>query len=163
MPRKLPQAAAVNADALLSLDNQFCFALHSLSRLVIRAYRPVLSELDLTYSQYLVMLVLWEWARTQHPRPTVGELGQRLDLDSGTLTPLLRRLEQKGLLVRERSTHDERELFVRITAAGRALKSLACRVPLSLLEDSVIPLEEMTELRDRLKQLHTAMLERGAA
>jgi DNA-binding MarR family transcriptional regulator len=157
------QAGHVDADALLSLDNQFCFALHSLSRLVVRAYRPVLSELDLTYSQYLVMLVLWEWDRARNPRPTVGELGQRLDLDSGTLTPLLRRLEQKGLLRRERSQEDERELFVRVSAEGRALKSLACRVPLSLIEHSVMPLEEMTKLRDQLKQLHATMLERGAA
>jgi DNA-binding MarR family transcriptional regulator len=165
MPRRqLGSAAAVDTDALLALDNQFCFALHSASRLVVRAYRPALEELDLTYSQYLVMLVLWEWSRTREPHPSVSELGARLDLDSGTLTPLLRRLEQKGLLVRERSSADERELFVRLTPAGQAMKQKARKVPLSLLQQSVIPLDEMLKLRDQLKRLRAAMLEaQGAA
>lgn len=159
MPRRQP-ATAVDTDALLALDNQFCFALHAASRLVVRAYRPALDELDLTYSQYLVMLVLWEWTRTCHPHPSVSELGARLDLDSGTLTPLLRRLEQKGLLVRERSSEDERELFVRLTPDGLAMKQRARKVPLSLMQHSVIPLQEMLELRDRLKQLRAAMFSR---
>jgi DNA-binding MarR family transcriptional regulator len=154
----------MNTDALLDLDNQFCFALHSASRLVVRAYRPALSELDITYPQYLVMLVLWEWARTCQPRPTVSALGLRLDLDSGTLTPLLRRLEQKGLLVRERSTADERELFVRLTSAGQAMKQDARKVPLSLLQHSVLPMPEILKLREQLKRLRSAMLQaQGAA
>ncbi len=145
-------------DALLQLDNQFCFALHSAARLVVRAYRPVLQELDLTYPQYLVLLVLWEWERVKHSRPSVSALGERLDLDSGTLTPLLRRLERKGLLVRERSASDERELFVRLTAAGTALKQPACKVPVSLIEHSPLPLAEIAALRDQLKRVREALL-----
>lgn len=149
--------SAAQVDALLALDNQFCFALHSAARLVVRAYRPVLRELDLTYPQYLVLLVLWEWAREAHPRPTVKELGERLDLDSGTLTPLLRRLESKGLLTRERSANDERELLVHLTREGKALKQEACKVPLSLIEHSPIPLQEILGLRDQLKRVRAAL------
>lgn len=165
MPRKQSSnttLSTVSTDVLLDLDNQFCFALQSAARLVVRSYRPLLDELDITYSQYLVMLVLWKWARTRHPRPTVGELGTCLDLDSGTLTPLLRRLEQKGLLVRTRSTEDERELFVHLTPEGQAMKQRARKVPLSLMQHSVMPLREMLKLRDQLKQLRTALNQRAA-
>ena len=144
-------------DALLALDNQFCFALHAASRVVVRAYRPMLRELDLTYSQYLVLLVLWEWARDKHPRPSVRELGERLDLDSGTLTPLLKRLESKGLIKRERSTEDERELLVHVSARGKALKQQACQVPLSLIKSSPISLPEILALRDQLKRVRAAL------
>jgi DNA-binding MarR family transcriptional regulator len=92
------------ADELLELDNQICFALHSTARQLVRAYRPALDALDLTHSQYLVMLVLWAWARDQEPKPTVKALGERLLLDSGTLTPLLKRLESRRLITRTRST-----------------------------------------------------------
>lgn len=160
-PKNAIDPAAI--DALLSLDNQFCFALHSATRSVIRAYRPVLQELDLTYPQYLVLLVLWEWDRVEHPRPTVRELGERLDLDSGTLTPLLRRLEAKGLIVRRRSVSDERELFVRVTRTGAAMKLKACSVPLSLMQQSPIPLAEIVSLRDQLKRLRAAILPRDEA
>jgi len=166
MPRRQPSSAAaltaVSTDTLLDLDNQFCFALHSASRLVVRSYRPALEELDITYSQYLVMLVLWKWSRTRHPRPTVSELGSCLDLDSGTLTPLLRRLEQKGLLTRERSNDDERELLVRLTSTGQAMKQRARKVPLSLLQHSVMPLQEIMKLRDQLKQLRAVLSRRAA-
>ena len=148
---------AKTVDALLSLDNQFCFALHAASRLVVRAYRPVLRDLDLTYSQYLVLLVLWEWERTREPRPTVHQLGERLDLDSGTLTPLLRRLEQKGLLARERSSVDGRELFVRASRAGRALKKRARDVPIALICSSPLPAEDMVALRDQLQRMRQVM------
>ena len=144
-------------DALLSLDNQFCFALHSASRLVVRSYRPLLRELDLTYPQYLVLLVLWEWERTREPRPTVHELGERLDLDSGTLTPLLKRLEAKRLIVRERSRSDERELFVRVTPQGAAMKHEACKVPLTLMQQSPLPLAEIVSLRDQLKRVREGL------
>jgi MarR family transcriptional regulator, organic hydroperoxide resistance regulator len=153
MAPKNPVVDAATLDALLSLDNQFCFALHAASRLVVRAYRPVLRELDLTYPQYLVLLVLWEWDRAKEARPTVRELGERLDLDSGTLTPLLRRLEAKRLIVRERSASDERELFVRVTPAGAAMKHKACKVPLSMIQNSPIPLTEIVSLRDQLKRV----------
>jgi DNA-binding MarR family transcriptional regulator len=140
-------------EQLLALDNQFCFALHAAARRVVRAYRPVLEELELTYPQYLVLLVLWQWDHENKEHPTLRALGERLDLDSGTLTPLLRRLEQKQLIVRERSNDDERELFVRVTARGRALKQRARTVPLSLIEQCPIPLEEILALRDQLKRL----------
>jgi DNA-binding MarR family transcriptional regulator len=117
----------------------------------------LLDELDLTYPQYLVLLVLWAWDREQHPRPTVTALGERLDLDSGTLTPLLRRLEQKGLITRERASGDERELLVRVSRSGRLLKRRARKVPLSLLERSSIPLQELIELRERLKTLRSSL------
>src|SRR5262245_4769977 len=148
-----PPIDPATADLLLALDNQFCFALHAASRVVVRAYRPLLRELDLTYSQYLVLLVLWEWAKQKHPRPTLHELGERLDLDSGTLTPLLKRLETKGLITRERSDDDERELLVHVTKAGLKLKQQACQVPLTLIQNSPIALPEIEALRDQLKRV----------
>jgi MarR family transcriptional regulator, organic hydroperoxide resistance regulator len=150
-------SAQLASDAILELDNQFCFALHAASRRVVRSYRPALSELDLTYPQYLVMLVLWQWHRERCAHPTVSALGERLDLDSGTLTPLLRRLEHKGLLARERAGEDERELFVRLTRSGRALKLKARKVPLSLLQRAPLPLAEIVGLRDQLKRLRAAL------
>jgi DNA-binding MarR family transcriptional regulator len=156
MARK-PKVDAATVDALLALDNQFCFALHAASRAVVRAYRPMLRELDLTYSQYLVLLVLWEWARERQPQPTLHALGQRLELDSGTLTPLLKRLEAKGLITRVRSDYDERELHVRVTAAGQALKQEACQVPLTLIQSSPVSLPEILALRDQLKRVRAAL------
>lgn len=156
MAPKIQVAPAV-ADLLLALDNQFCFALHAATRAVVRTYRPLLRELDLTYPQYLVLLVLWEWERQNHPHPTVRELGERLDLDSGTLTPLLRRLESKGIITRERSNQDERELLVRVTAEGLTLKQQACQVPLSLMQKSPIPLHEVVALRDQLNRVRNAL------
>ncbi len=108
----------------LDLDRQLCFSLYRASRAVTRAYRPVLTELGLTYPQYLVMLVLWE---TEGPLG-VGEVGERLGLDSGTLTPLLRRMEQAGLLTRSRG-EDERRRLIALTAQGRSLEDRAARVP----------------------------------
>jgi DNA-binding MarR family transcriptional regulator len=138
---------------LLELDNQLCFALHAATRQVLRAYRPVLAELGLTYSQYLVMLVLWAWDRENRARPTVSALGERLALDSGTLTPLLKRLESRHLIKRTRSSEDERELSLQLTAAGRKLEKPACKVPISLLSQSSWSLPEMLGLRDQLKRL----------
>jgi MarR family transcriptional regulator, organic hydroperoxide resistance regulator len=149
--------AASSTDALLELDNQFCFALHAATRRVVRSYAPLLNELDLTYPQYLVLLVLWAWDRERHPRPTVTALGERLDLDSGTLTPLLKRLEQKGLLTRERASCDERELLVRVSRDGRALKRRARKIPLEMLRRSSLPVCELVELRERLKALRSGL------
>lgn len=142
---------------LLELDNQLCFALHATTRRVIRAYQQALEELDLTYPQYLVMLVLWGWEKKRVAQPTVTAMGARLDLDSGTLTPLLRRLEQKGLLVRERSPDDARALFVRTTPAGRALRQRAARVPVALLARSPLPVQELVALRNQLQRLRAAL------
>lgn len=103
---------------LLLLDNQLCFALYSASNAIVRAYRPLLEQLDLTYPQYLVMLVLW-----QQDGVSVKQLGEQLFLDSGTLTPLLKRLDVKGLVRRERSEQDERIRVLTLTEQGKALKT----------------------------------------
>lgn len=108
----------------LRLDRQLCFPLYACSREVIKRYKPLLDEIDLTYTQYITMMVMWEVKET-----TVKELGQRLYLDSGTLTPLLKKMEQKGLITRERSTQDERSLKVTVTEAGEALKDKAVTIP----------------------------------
>lgn len=111
----------------LQLDNQICFALYSAANALIRAYRPWLEALDLTYPQYLVMLVLW-----QADGVSVKHLGDQLHLDSGTLTPLLKRLEAKGLVRRGRSQADERVRVLTLTDGGQALRAEAERIPLEL-------------------------------
>ena len=108
----------------LRLCNQLCFPLYAASREIVSRYKPVLDELGLTYTQYIVLLVLWE-----HGTVSVKELGQKLYLDSGTLTPVLKKLEQKGLLDRRRDTADERVLNVTVTEAGLALRERALSVP----------------------------------
>lgn len=143
-------------DGVLDLDNQFCFALYAASRHVVRAYTEALKELDLTYPQYLVMLVLWEWSRDGYERPTVKALGERLDLDSGTLTPLLRRLQAKGVIERQRTSADEREVFLRVTPAGAKLKRRARQVPLNMLKQSPISVARIAKLRDQLKVFRPA-------
>ena len=118
----------------LKLNNQLCFPLYACSREIIRRYKPFLDELDLTYTQYIVMLVLWE-----HRLVTVKELGECLYLDSGTLTPLLKKMEAKGLISRARSARDERNLIVTMTAEGEALKERAIKVPALMAQ--CLPLE----------------------
>lgn len=109
----------------LSLDNQLCFSLYRASRAVTRAYQPLLNDLGLTYPQYITMLALWE-----HDRPRgMHELVRELGLDSGTLTPVCRRLEQAGLLTRQRDTVDERRLIITLTDQGRALRTQAAEIP----------------------------------
>lgn len=109
----------------LSLDNQLCFSLYRASRAVTRAYQPLLKELGLTYPQYITMLALWE-----HDRPRgMHELVRDLRLDSGTLTPVCRRLEQAGLLTRQRDTADERRLIITLTDKGSALREQAAEIP----------------------------------
>jgi DNA-binding MarR family transcriptional regulator len=145
------------ASTLLALDNQVCFAIHAAARSIQRSYQPLLGELSLTYPQYLVMLVLWEWEQAREERPTVRALGERLDLDSGTLTPLLRRLEQKRLITRARSSDDARELFVRVTRSGSALKQRAATVPMKMLTCSPLPVPELITLREQLKRLRAGL------
>ena len=111
----------------LSLDNQLCFALYACSREVTRLYAPLLAELDLTYTQYIAMMALWESAPM-----SVKELGGRLKLDSGTLTPMLKKMEAKGLVNRRRDSEDERRLVVSLTDKGRDLREAALRVPLEM-------------------------------
>jgi DNA-binding MarR family transcriptional regulator len=136
----------VEVDPLLRLDRQLCFALYRASRAVVQAYQPLLAALEVTYPQYLVLLVLWE-----EDGVPVKALGQRLDLDSGTLTPLLRRLEARGLVTRTRGADDGREVLVGLTAAGRRLHAKARRVPPRLLEKSCLTAPEASRLR---KELH---------
>jgi MarR family transcriptional regulator, organic hydroperoxide resistance regulator len=130
------------------LDEQLCFALYAASRRMTAAYRPLLEPLDLTYPQYLVMLVLWE-----RDGLTVRELGTRLQLDSGTLTPLLKRLEQTGLLQRRRRQSDEREVEITLTDAGHKLYERAAEVPRCLAERLCMSVDAFVRLRDELKSL----------
>jgi DNA-binding MarR family transcriptional regulator len=132
----------------LLLDQQLCFALYAASRAVTAAYRPLLEELGLTYPQYLTMLVLWE-----QDGVTVRELGRRLQLDSGTLTPLLKRLQQSGLVSRERRRSDEREVEIRLTPEGRSLRARAGDIPACLAARLRLGPDDMRRLRDELKQL----------
>ncbi|MCM1540257.1 MAG: MarR family transcriptional regulator [Blautia sp.] len=111
----------------LKLENQLCFPLYACSKEVIRRYKPYLDKLDLTYTQYIAMMVMWEKKEV-----TVKELGECLYLDSGTLTPLLKKLEEKKYITRKRSQKDERSLIVSVTREGEALKEQAVRIPASL-------------------------------
>jgi DNA-binding MarR family transcriptional regulator len=134
------------------LDRQVCFALYSASRAATAVYRPVLDELGLTYPQYLVMLVLWE----SEPRG-VKELGEELGLDSGTLSPLLKRLEALGLVERRRSGEDERRVAVQLTPAGRALSAKATGIPQHLADAAGLSANELEQLRDTLDRLTRAL------
>ncbi len=139
-------------DALLALDSQVCFALYAANRAVTARYRPLLAELDLTYPQYLVMLVLWE-AAARSETLRVSAIGDRLRLDSGTLTPLLRRLEQRGLVDRCRSKEDERVVTIALTLAGESLRERAREVPSRLLCELGVDSSQAGSLRDALRQL----------
>jgi DNA-binding MarR family transcriptional regulator len=121
----------------LKLEDQLCFPLYAASREVIKLYKPFLDELDLTYTQYLAMLLLWE-----HKTMTVKEMGDRLFLDSGTLTPLLKKLEAKGMITRARSTKDERNLNITATKAGKALHDKALHIPVEMGKYNPLSLEE---------------------
>ncbi|QJI36522.1 MULTISPECIES: MarR family winged helix-turn-helix transcriptional regulator [unclassified Pseudomonas] len=140
-------------DLSLALDDQLCFKLYAASRAVTRAYKPMLDRLGLTYPQYLVMLVLWEWQAAALPQPTVKALGERLLLDSGTLTPLLKRLEQLALVRRQRSTLDEREVHLSLTDEGRHLRDQVQPLKAQLLCDSGVDLNQADALRDGLDEL----------
>ncbi|WP_047288209.1 MULTISPECIES: MarR family transcriptional regulator [Pseudomonas] len=137
----------------LKLDSQLCFKLYAASRAVVRGYKPMLDRLGLTYPQYLVMLVLWEWQATPPVLPTVKALGERLSLDSGTLTPLLKRLEQLQLVQRQRSGRDEREVHLSLSDRGLALREQVPPLKAALLCDSGIDLDNLDQLRDGLDQL----------
>lgn len=136
------------SDEVLKLDNQLCFPLYAAARLVTQAYRPHLDALGLTYAQYLVLLVLWE-----HDGQTVSEIGERLLLDSGTLTPVLKRLARAGLVRRSRRASDERLVENRLTPAGRRLERRAAKVPLALLCEVGLDLDETARIRDTVRGL----------
>lgn len=137
----------MNYDAL-KLDNQLCFALYACSKEVTKAYKPLLDKLGLTYTQYITLLVLWE-----QDNLTVKELGEKLHLDSGTLTPLLKKLEQMKLLQRIRDTKDERNVYVSLTKLGDDLKLKAVEIPSSMLCSTGLSYEEAVKLREQLKLL----------
>ena len=141
----------------LELDRQLCFALYTASRAVVRAYAPLLEDAGLTYPQYVTMLVLWE--DPDQPR-SIGELGERLHLDSGTLTPLLKRLASMGYLTRSRDAEDERRVLVRLTAEGVALRDRLAAVPESFLACLGMDVPDASALRDQLTAL-AASLEAG--
>lgn len=139
----------------LELDRQLCFALYAASRAVVRAYAPLLDPVGITYPQYVTLLVLWEESDRAH---TVGEIGSRLHLDSGTLTPLLKRLETLGYVKRERDPADERRVLVELTPEGVALQERVADVPAALFGRLKLPAAAAIDLRDRLVQL-TQLLE----
>lgn len=132
----------------LALDRQLCFALYASSLAMTKLYKPLLEPLGLTYPQYLVMLVLW-----QHDGLGVGEIGEQLALDSGTLTPLLKRLEQAGLVLRLRDAADERRVRIALSAAGRTLRARAETVPQTVAAASGCSLGELRDLTAQLQQL----------
>lgn len=140
--------SAFTTDDMLLLDNQLCFAVYSASLAMTRLYKPMLEKLQLTYPQYLVMLALWE-----DDGPMVSELGNRLSLDSGTLTPLLKRLEASGYVTRVRDVADERRVHIMLTSAGRKLKTRAAGVPACLVAASQCEVPELVALTRQLQSL----------
>ena len=132
----------------LKLDQQICFPLYVLSKEITGLYRPILQELDLTYPQYLVMMVLWEQEGL-----TVSAIGEKLFLDSGTLTPVLKRLESKGLINRIRNKRDERMVLLFLTEQGKDLRQQACCIPQKLLSQINIKIEDLENFKETLTQL----------
>jgi len=135
----------------LKLDNQLCFPIYAASRLIIRSYQPYLDKLDITYPQYLVMLVLWE-----KDEMTVNAISKRLILNTNTITPLLQRMENQHLIVRQRSVVDERKVMVSLTQKGRDLQESAQEIPIQLgtkLVSGKLTVKEMQELKTKLYEL----------
>ncbi|MBC3909795.1 MarR family winged helix-turn-helix transcriptional regulator [Undibacterium umbellatum] len=147
---KTPAGKPVN---MLALENQFCFALYSSSLALTKAYKPILDALGLTYPQYLVMLVLWE-----QDDVLVKDIGHALFLDSGTLTPLLKRLEANGLLQRHRDKNDERQVRITLTPAGKDLRNAALDIPQKILCASGQSKETLMDLRSQLSDLRNELL-----
>ena len=133
---------------LLKLDNQLCFKIYASHRKITREYKPLLDKLNLTYPQYLVMLVLWEKSPI-----TVKELGERLYLDSGTISPLIKTLETKGFIKKIRDKEDERIVYINLTSEGNSLKELAVSVPKMMTEKGLVNYEEYTILMKILNKL----------
>lgn len=137
-----------NMADLLKLENQICFPVYSLAKEITNQYRIFLNKIDLTYPQYLVMLVLWEYKEQ-----TVTNIGDKLRLDSGTLTPLLKRLEQKGLVSRSRSTSDERVVNITLTKAGEELKAKVKNLPKNMMASLQLPMEELKALKESVERI----------
>ena len=160
MPDPAPDLTPPGAtsDAMLRLDNQLCFALYSASLAMTRLYQPLLGALGMTYPQYLVMLVLWE-----QDGLSVSELGERLLLNSGTLTPLLKRMESSGLVTRQRDAHDERRVHITLTAAGREVKARAASIPGCILNAAQCPVPELVALTRQVQALRQRLVQGGPA
>jgi len=154
MPRTTPSADTPRSLDWLQLDKQLCFALYSASLAMNKVYKPLLEPLGLTYPQYLVLMVLWE-----RDGLAVNELGERLFLDSGTLTPLLKRMEAAGWLGRARDAADERRVLVSLTPEGRALRRRAQAVPKALAAATGCTADELISLTERLQQLRTQLVD----
>ena len=140
----------MKAETLLQLDNQLCFPLYAASRMVTKLYQPLLEKLEITYPQYLILLTLWE-----NGALTVNEIGKKLMLETNTLTPLLKRMETKGIVKRTRSKIDERRVIIKLTSKGGSLKKQALCIPAELLGGvtNQFPLERVGRLRNDLKAL----------
>lgn len=138
----------MDKDKMLRLDNQLCFLIYAGSRAMTRMYKSLLDKIGVTYPQYLVLLVLWE-----EKKASVKKLGNRLHLDSGTLTPLLKRMESAGILSRERSVDDERKVYIRLTEKGEKLKSKAYDVPEQMMCRSGLTIEQYLQLKSGLEAL----------
>jgi DNA-binding MarR family transcriptional regulator len=126
----------------LLLENQLCFPIYATSRLITRLYKPFLSELGLTYPQYLVMLVLWE-----NNKLNVSDISQKLLLNTNTMTPLLHTMQKKGLIIKTKSPDDERQIIIELTKKGGSLEKNAANIPEKLAQSSHIPIEELAQLR----------------
>lgn len=133
---------------LLKLRNQVCFPLYVASKEIIRKYNKFLKELDLTYTQYITMMVMWEVEKEN-----VKDLGEKIYLDSGTLTPLLKKLEHKGYLKREKAKEDERNLLITLTPEGKALREKAKRIPIEMMKCIDLPLDELMKLKNTLNKI----------
>ncbi|HWW69960.1 MAG TPA: MarR family transcriptional regulator [Duganella sp.] len=148
-----PQPDDTAAAAVPQLDGQLCFALYSTSLAMSKIYRKLLRGLGLTYSQYLVMMVLWEKNEL-----TVSEVGERLFLDSATLTPLLKRMEQAQLLTRTRAANDERQVIITLTPQGDALRHEAAKLPPAILQATKCTLDEVVGMKQQLDALRAGLM-----
>ncbi len=133
---------------ILKLENQLCFPLYACAKEIVRKYKPILDEFDLTYTQYITMMVMWE-----RKELNVKELGEQLYLDSGTLTPVLKKLESKGYIKRTRSKSDERNLLVELTKKGEELRDKALKIPVQVAQCINLDLEDITTLRKLLNKM----------
>ncbi len=140
------------SNELLKLENQLCFPFYAVSRLITRYYQPLLEELKLTYPQYLVLLFLWE-----QETATIKEISEALLLNTNTLTPLLKRLEKQGLIIRQREKSDERKVGVSLTAPGKNLREKALQIPLTLIDNMNYPVEKLMELKESVDQFLLAL------
>lgn len=149
----MAKADTPSSEDLMRLDNFLCFAIYSANHAFTRVYKPLLDQLDLTYPQYLVMVVLWE-----KDDQTVGSLGEKLFLESSTLTPMLKRLEAMGYVSRVRDRTDERQVRVRLTDTGRALRQKANAVPAGIVDATGMEPADLARLRKEIAALRTALL-----